>query len=338
MFNRKLFLKIFTSILAMVMMFPSVICAESSDLNKPTIVIHAGEYPGKQGKRSFIADEITNLNTDIYKTENGGKELGEFYLNKPICQKVAKYIRQGDSRIRVIEFYSKDRTTDLNAAGRKAVSYKPDMYLAIHHNCTTNGGSGHGSARGFICMTAQGRYKTSSERVAQNIAKSMKSVSDRTGLPQFIGFKDGNWKDNTYVGEMNECNAFCPTVLIEVAFFDNLDDLNVSTNASKNDLIAKSIAVAILKEFHSGNFDNDQPGEKQDTTMKGAEKVTLSETKKQVEYGDDKNKNNTDKTLSKVEWLKQKSRLGGKHRLGSGLLSSRFTDFGRTKIKTLLEK
>lgn len=335
MFNKKIFLKIFSGMLAIVLMFPSAICAESSDLNKPTIVIHAGEYPGKQGKRSFIADEIKNLNTDIYPLEYGS-ELGEFYLNKPICQKVAKYIRQGDSRIRVIEFYSKDRTTDLNAAGRKAVSYKPDMYLAIHHNCTTNG-KGRGSARGFICMTAQGRYKTSSERVAQNIAKSMKSVSDRTGLPQFIGFKDGNWKNNTYVGEMNECNAFCPTVLIEVAFFDNLDDLNVSTNASKNDLIAKSIAVAILKEFHSGNFDNDQPGEQQDTTMKGAEKVTLSETKKQVEYGDDKDKNNTEK-LSKVEWLKQKSRLSGKHRIGSNLLTSRFTDAGRTKIKSLLGK
>lgn len=337
MFNRKIFLKIFTCILTIVMVFPSAICAESSDLNTPTIVIHAGEYPGKQGKRSFIADEIKNLDTNIYKTENGGTELGEFYLNKPICQKVAKYIRKGDSRINVIEFYSKDRSTDLNAAGRKAVSYKPDMYLAIHHNCTTNG-RGRGSARGFICMTAQGRYKYSSERVAQNIAKSMKSVSDRTGLPQFIGFKDGNWKNNTYVGEMNECNAFCPTVLIEVAFFDNLDDLHVSTNASKNDLIAKSIAVAILREFHSGNFDNDQPGEQQDTTMKGAEKVTLSETKKQVEYGDDKNKNKPDKTLSKVELLKHKVRLSGKHRLGSNLPTSRFTNFGRTKIKSLLDK
>ena len=72
--------------------------------------------------------------------------------------------------------------------------------------------------------------------------------------------------------------------------------------------------------------------------MKGAEKVTITETKKQVECGDDRNKNNTDKNLSKIEWLKQKSRLSGKHRIGSNLLTSRFTNFGRTKIKSLLDK
>lgn len=336
MFNRKMFLKIFTTILTIVVMFPHIIYAETSILDRPTIVIHAGEYPGKQGKRSFIADRIKNLDSNLYPLECGN-QLCEFYLNKPICQKVAKYIHCGDSRIKVIEFYSKNKSTDLNAAGRKALTYKPDMYLSIHHNCTTNGKS-NGSARGFICMTAQGKYKKSSERVAQNIAKSMSSVSDKTGLPQFIGFKDGNWKNNTYVGEMNECNAFCPTVLIEVAFFDNIKDLNVSTNASKNDLIAKSIAVAILKEFHKGNFDNDQPGEHQNTIMKGAEKVILVETKKQVRYGDDIDKNNTGKQISKIERLKLKSKNSIRHSNDSKIIISRFTNTGRNKIKSLLGK
>lgn len=343
---KKILFKFFTLILSFFLIAPTVICADSVDMNKPCIVIHAGEYPGKEGKRSYIADKIDNLDKDIYPTERGN-ELCEFYLNKAICQKVAKYIRKGDDRIKVIEFYSKDRSTDLNAAGRKAVSYNPDMYLAIHHNCTDKN---EDTSRGFICMTAAGNYKKSSERVAQSIAKHMKSVSDRTGLPQFIGFKDGNWKNNTYVGEMNECNRFCPTVLIEVAFFNNIDDLNVSTNAKKNDLIAKSIALAVLKEFHSGKFDNDQAGEsKQDTTMKGAEKISIKETKKQVEVADDKDKNikNTKNVLksnvnsptqSKLEWLKAKIHNTNKKSLVERQPSLRTTDVGRKKISSLKSK
>lgn len=343
---KKILFKFFTLILSFFLIAPTVICADSVDMNKPCIVIHAGEYPGKEGKRSYIADKIDNLDKDIYPTERGN-ELCEFYLNKAICQKVAKYIRKGDDRIKVIEFYSKDRSTDLNAAGRKAVSYNPDMYLAIHHNCTDKN---EDTSRGFICMTAAGNYKKSSERVAQSIAKHMKSVSDRTGLPQFIGFKDGNWKNNTYVGEMNECNRFCPTVLIEVAFFNNLDDLNVSTNAKKNDLIAKSIALAVLKEFHSGKFDNDQAGEsKQDTTMKGAEKISIKETKKQVEVADDKDKNiKTTKnvlknnvsspTQTKLEWLKAKIHNANKKSLVERQPSLRTTDAGRKKISSLKSK
>ena len=90
--------------------------------------------PGKQAKRSYIAGEIPNLNTTKYPLENNGTELGEYYLNVEICKKVAKYIRQADPNITVIEFYSKDKSTDLNAAGRKAVMYNPDLYLSIHHN------------------------------------------------------------------------------------------------------------------------------------------------------------------------------------------------------------
>ena len=344
--TKKILFKFFTLFLSIILIAPTIICADSVDMNKPCIVIHAGEYPGKEGKRSYIADKIDNLDEDIYPTERGN-QLGEFYLNKPICQKVAKYIRKGDDRIKVVEFYSKDRSTDLNAAGRTAVSYNPDMYLAIHHNCTEKN---EDVSRGFICMTAAGNYKKSSERVAQSIAKHMKSVSDRTGLPQFVGFKDGNWKDNTYVGEMNECNKFCPTVLIEVAFFNNVDDLNVSTNAKKNDLIAKSIALAVLKEFHSGRFDNDQAGEtKQDTTMKGAEKITITETKKQVEAADDKDKNikNNKSTIkrnvnsstqSKLEWLKEKIHNSGKKSLAERPTSLRTTNVGKKKISSLKSK
>lgn len=337
MINKITLKKLFVLVLILVVSFTTCSRASSVDINTPCIVIHAGEYPGK-AKQSFIANEITNLNTQLYPTKNNGTVLEEFYLNKVICQKVAKYIRAGDSRITVIEFYSEDRSTDLNAAGRKALTYNPDLYLSIHHNCTQ---AKHGEARGFICMTARGNYSSQSEKVAQNIAKSMKSVSKETGLPQFIGFSDGNWKNNTYVGEMNETNRKCPTVLVEVGFFNNLEDLNIVTNAKKNDIIAKAIAVAILKDFHAGKFDNDQSGEtKQDTTMKGAEKVTLTAPKKQIEVNDDTNKNIKPERvveLTRLQWLKQKI-FGSKNDRRSLKSISRTgprTDAGRNKIKSM---
>ena len=341
MINKLTLKKIFALFLIIIISFTSFAYAAEIDMDTPCIVIHAGEYPGKDGKRSYLAKDIDNLDKDIYVTENGGSELGEFYLNKPICQKIAKYIREGDPKIKVIEFYSKDRSTDLNAAGRKAVSYNPDLYLSIHHNCTDKKKD---KVSGYICMTAAGNYSSKSEKIAQNIAKTLKSVSDETGLPQFSGFSDGNWKDNTYVGELNETNRFCPAVLIEIGFFNNIHDLNITTNKDKIDLIAKAIALSILKDFHSGKFDNDQYGEKnQDSTMKGAEKITLTNPKKQIEVDDDKDKNikerpSTTKKMSSVEWLKQKvhNYSGNNNSLNPISRIGPRTNSGRNKINSIL--
>lgn len=217
--------------------------------------------PGKQAKRSYIADEIPNLNTTKYPLENNGTELGEYYLNVEICRKIAKYIRQYDPNIKVIEFYSKDKSTDLNAAGRKAILYNPDLYLSIHHNCTNKKKD---TARGYVCMTARGPYSNQSQQVAKNIADELYSVKSKTGLPEY---HKGTWSGNTYIGELNVATKYCPSVLIEVAFFNNLEDLKIVTSDNKNDIIAKAIAKGIVDDFHVGVYDNDQPDEtKQDST------------------------------------------------------------------------
>lgn len=260
-------------------------------------------FPGKDGKRSYIANEIPNLNNKIYKTENNGTELGEYYLNVVICEKIADYIRKHNPNIVVIESYATNSSEDLNAAGRIAITHNPDMYLSIHHNCTDKTKD---NARGYVCITANGSFSNESEDVAENISKYLTDSYTKSGLPIWSGKKDGVWKDTSYIGELNIATNFCPAVLVEVGFFNNLEDLKIVTDDEKTDIIAESIAKCILDEFHKGTFDNDQNNETtQDSTK--FQIIDSNEEEKKKISDDNKCKNNlksVTKTHSAVNTIK----------------------------------
>lgn len=305
------------------------------DINKPCVVIHPGEYPGKLGKRSYFADKIPNLNTDNYPIENGN-ELGEYYLNKQYCKKVAEYIRKKDSRIQVIEFDSKNRSTDLNTAGRTSNKYNADLYLSIHHNCSTSSSRTPGKASGFICMTAKGKYADKSVKIAKHISKNMDSVGQYTDLYHFVGKKDGIWTGNTYVGELNEATKKSPAILIETSFFDNVHDLKISTDPDKIDIIAEQIATAIVSEFHKGTFDNDQENETKQNTVK-KEETGVKENISSIKVDDDEDKNN--KTSSnKVEVMKNKANKSKVEGLKSKMSNVKHSNDGKDKIYSILGK
>ena len=267
--------------------------------------------PGKAAKRSYIAGKIPNLDQNKYPLENNETELGEYYLNVEICKKVAEYIRKYDSNIKVVEFYSKDKSTDLNAAGRKALTYEPDLYLSIHHNCTDKK---EDNVRGYVCMTTKGGYAQPSIDVAANIAKHLQSVEDETGLPRWQSGTNGVWKDNTYVGEINVTTKYCPSVLLETAFFNNLDDLKIVTDEDKIDIIASAVAKSIVEDFHNGKFDNDQSGETKQNMVKHGTGVQDSDTVDDDKLNRPKGKETNKK--SKIEDIK--SRVNGDNTVTSG--------------------
>ena len=310
---------------------------ESVDINKPCIVIHPGEYPGKLGKRSYFANKIPNLDRDKYPLENGN-ELEEYYLNKQYCKHIAEHIRKKDSRIVVIEFDSKNRSTDLNAAGRTSNAYNADMYLAIHHNCTTMSAKTPGKATGFICMTAKGNYANKSVNIAKHISKCIDKVGDKTDLYHFVGKSEGIWTGNTYVGELNEATKRSPAVLIEMAFFDNIHDLKISTDEKKIDMISEQVATAIVNEFHNGTFDNDQYGETKQNT-KGRQ---LEEEKKDadssIKVEDDKDKNIKSSENDKVRKLKEIASKSKLDLLKSRVLNRGTDSHGRDKINSILKR
>lgn len=282
--------------------------------------------PGKQAKRSYIADEIPNLNTTKYPLENNGTELGEYYLNVEICRKIAKYIRQYDPNIKVIEFYSKDKSTDLNAAGRKAILYNPDLYLSIHHNCTTKKKD---TVSGYVCMTANGTYSDSSCIIAENIANDLHKVEYKTGLPEY---HNGTWSGNTYIGELNVATKYCPSVLIEVAFFNNIKDLKIVTDDNKTDIIAKAIAESIVDDFHEGFYDNDQPGE---TKQNSIHSVVVKKEDPEVEIKEDDSKGKDRINEIKQKDTKDESLID---KLKNKLLNGHSTTSGRDRINQIRRK
>ena len=328
------------SLIFLLFSFVSVSSAlQSVDINKPCVVIHPGEYPGKSGKRSYFADKIPNLDASKYKTENNGKELGEYYLNKEYCKHIAQYIREKDSRIVVIEFDSKNSSTDLNSAGRISNAYNADLYLAIHHNCCTMNSKTPCTATGFICMTAKGNYADKSVKVAKHISKNIDEAGKDTDLYHFVGKKDGIWTGNTYVGELNEATHNSPAVLIEMAFFDNVHDLKISTDEKKVDEISERVAEAIVNEFHKGTFDNDQNNETKQNTVKNEKEKRLEENNNSsIKVDDDKDKNIKSSSDDKVQKMKEIANKSKIDLLKSRVLGSHRTNAGHNKINEILKR
>jgi hypothetical protein len=176
-------------------------------------------------------------------------------------------------------------------------------------------------------MTANGAYSNSSLESAKNIANSLQSVESKTGLPEY---HNGIWSGNTYIGELNVATKYCPSVLIEVAFFNNLEDLKVVTNDNKNDIIAKAIAKSIVDDFHKGVYDNDQ----YDETKQNSKKETIIENDV-PSINEDSNKGNDRISELKEKNTREESVID---KLKSYFTNGPRTSSGRDRIKQIKGK
>lgn len=251
----------------------SNISAESATDKDRTLVISAGEYPNKPGKRSSVANEII-MDKSKYPTYKDGT-LGEYYINKPFVEKISEYVRAKDNTINVVEYYRKGKSDDLNAMGKIAKENKGDIYLSIHTNFNDSK-----NKSGFLAMTSKynKEYKNESDELANKLANALKDNQ----VPIKPDRGTGLALEETKIGELNKSMEYMPAVLLELGYYSSPEDLKVLTTDTYINTISNRIAEAIVDEFHTCKYDKDQVDEMMITpTKKKEEKV--EEVKEEVE-------------------------------------------------------
>ena len=211
---------------------------EVMSLENPQIIIRVGEYQNKSGKR------LDNISSDFdidcpIRYENGVYSIREYDMNYKVANAVVEYLKsQG---INVLLQDTKDKSEDLNSAGRKAKSYNPKIYMSIHHN------SYNESSSGYFIMYNEGDIK--SEKYAKNISNAL------TSNPMLIPQRENRVNDG-YIGELNQEPGEI-NLLAELGFFSNPSECKKCVNNEQVKFIAKTIGDELIKTLNEINNKGD---------------------------------------------------------------------------------
>ena len=192
------------------------------------IVIRCGEYQNKPGKRVYLNDiglHFKDIPTDIkIHKDNNGAYIQEYDLNKKISTKIyEELLKRG---VKVVYQDTKDRTEDLNRAGRIANKVNPNIYFSVHTNYYNS------NSKGFFIMTNKG------DTTARNIADRLSSSIESNGMIQ----RREALLNNGRIGEMNEINNSTISLLLEAGFYSNPNELKYLMSNEYSDYIAKCLA------------------------------------------------------------------------------------------------
>ena len=200
-------------------------------IREAQVVLRIGEFQNKQGKRVYLNDiglYSKDIPSDIkIHYDDRGSYIQEYDLNKKIATRIYEELKENG--VKVILQDTKDRTEDLNRAGRIANKSNANIYLSIHTNYYDN------NAKGFFIMTNEG------DTTARNIANRLSSSIENNGMiPRREPLINDGW-----CGEMNEIHNSTIALLLEAGFYSNPNELKYLMSDKYSNYIAEHLADEI---------------------------------------------------------------------------------------------
>ena len=165
---------------------------------------------------------------------NGGTE--EQYMNL-LADKMVPYLDA--SGIRYVR-NTPSMTAVSSIAASNAGNY--DLHFALHSNAAPD--DRYGSARGSIVFYYPGSVK--GQQAARTIADGLKAIYPNPNLVRA--------EATTAIGEVRRVKA--PSVFLELAFHDNLEDANWIKN--NLDLIARNLVLSLTEYFDIPFFEREE--------------------------------------------------------------------------------
>lgn len=214
---------------------PNVNALESTQTHCD-IVIRVGEYESKPGKR------LNNVNKDFdiqvpIREEGGVYSVREYDINYKVANAIVKYLET--KGVNVILQDTKSKSEDLNAAGRKAKTYNPDIYLSVHHNSYTQNSSGY-----FFMSNVN---DSQSAECAKRLSNAMSSN------PMLIPQMENRRNVNNYIGELNQKPAKI-NILGEFGFaLSNPDEAKKCASDVQVEYIARQLGDELIKILNEIN-------------------------------------------------------------------------------------
>ncbi len=196
------------------------------------VVVRAGEYQGKAGKRIYVNNCTVHLPDDIpVRNDNDGRGfyVSEWDINvKEAKALVNKLQSMGvNAKLQV----ATTKAEDLNAAGRIANKSNPYLYVSIHHNSYESNSTGY-----------FGMYNPKNEASKQAAIRLSNAIQNNGQVP-----KRDNRPNTGYIGEMNVINSTTTPVLLELGFFSNIEELEEICSDSYVNYVSTNLAKEIQK-------------------------------------------------------------------------------------------
>lgn len=201
---------------------------------KTDVVIRAGEYENKPGKRIYVESNFQTPDDIPLRKDDKGYFISEWDINVKLAKKLADYLTiygvKTDLQI------SQGKSEDLNSAGRIAKMKNPKIYLSIHHNYYKE------DSTGYIYFVNPEDSK--SRQYAEVLSDA---ISENPGkLPEW------NVREQTtkYIGELNEKPGDI-NMLLEAGFFSNKDELEIIMSDEQIDYVAKETAQSLISVLYN---------------------------------------------------------------------------------------
>lgn len=201
---------------------------------KTDVVIRAGEYENKPGKRIYVESDFQTPDDIPLRKDDNGYFISEWDINVKLAKKLADYLTiygvKTDLQI------SQGKSEDLNSAGRIAKMKNPKIYLSIHHNYYKE------DSTGYIYFVNPEDSK--SHQYAEVLSDA---ISENPGkLPEW------NVREQTtkYIGELNEKPGDI-NMLLEAGFFSNKDELEIIMSDEQIDYVAKETAQSLISVLYN---------------------------------------------------------------------------------------
>lgn len=201
---------------------------------KTDVVIRAGEYENKPGKRIYVESNFQTPDDIPLRKDDNGYFISEWDINVKLAKKLADYLTiygvKTDLQI------SQGKSEDLNSAGRIAKMKNPKIYLSIHHNYYKE------DSTGYIYFVNPEDIK--SRQYAEVLSDA---ISENPGkLPEW------NVREQTtkYIGELNEKPGDI-NMLLEAGFFSNKDELEIIMSDEQIDYVAKETAQSLISVLYN---------------------------------------------------------------------------------------
>ena len=197
------------------------------------VVIRIGEYEGKPGKRVYLEDVglyFKDIPIDIkLHRDNRGTYVHEYDLNKKIATKLYNELINNGINAKLQD--TKDKTEDLNNAGRIANESNAKIYLSIHTNYYDN------NSEGFFIMSNKG------DAQARLIADRLSSSIENNGMIK----RRNALLNEGRIGEMNKINNRTIALLFEAGFYSNPNELKKLMSDEYSNYIAMHLTSELVK-------------------------------------------------------------------------------------------
>lgn len=197
-------------------------------VENPDIVVRVGEYENKPGKRLYVEKDFKTPDDIPLRYDEGGYFISEYDINLKLASALVEKLKE--KGVKVDLQVSRDRSEDLNAAGREAMSKNPKMYFAIHHNSFKEDSTGY--------MLMINENSPEEKTYAKLMTEALKN--NPGNLPAWdVREQDG------YIGEMNETDSIL-NFLLEAGFFSNRDEIVKIMSDEQVEFVAEELSEVIV--------------------------------------------------------------------------------------------